>query len=191
MQKHDDEADGAAKGASSVAQAVAALRTRWGMPLSYIEADTADDRPVPASMLASMPAARSGSEALAELLLRAPAYRCERFDGHVLLYPRAPLWDSRLAGAAGTPGTAMPRLQAAMALIARLRAAMPALADLSDPDMVGDSGSPVHADTVALPAEATVVEHLAALLGPDPHLVLSLTRMDGGGRYLHFERTGA
>lgn len=189
MQEQDNEEESGAESApSSVGQAVAALRARWGMPLSHIEAeadaDAADDYLVPALPTV----ARSGSEALAKLLLRALAYRCERFDGHVLLYPRAPLWDSRLAGGPTTP---MPRLQAATDLIARLRAATPALADLSDPDMLGDSGAPVHAGMVALPAEGTLAQHLAALLGPDPLLVLSLTRTAGGGRYLHFERIGA
>ncbi len=133
-----------------------------------------------------MPEPGGDTEAVLDALVsQAPAYVWAEVAGHYVLYPRAAVWETRVGG---VQINAVPRLEAATQFVVHARAAVPELADLSEPPMLGDPRSPVYTEPVSLPLAGTILEHLAALLGPAPRTVFTVERSPFGERVLHFDR---
>jgi hypothetical protein len=162
----------------AVSRFVRTLREQRRLPVSFIEADERSD--------VSVPEAGDDVEAVLDALTsQAPVYRWSKVAEHYILYPRAAVWDTWISG---VQIANVPRLEAATQFVARVRAAVPELADLSEPPMLGDPRSPVFTQPVSLPPEGTIAQHLAALSGPDPRVVFTIERSRFGDRVLHFER---
>jgi hypothetical protein len=79
-------------------------------------------------------------------------------------------------------------LEAATQFVTQVRARVPELADLSEPPMLGDPRSPVYAQPVSLSPDGSILQHLVALLEPDPRIVFTIERTLFGDRVLHFGR---
>lgn len=108
----------------------------------------------------------------------------ERVDagGRPVILPREPDWHQVVRDVSVHQ---RPRLEAADALIeAAQRAGL--VPDLIAPVMRGDPRAPAYAQPVSLPASATLLEHLATLLGPDPELVFDVLALGEGRRLLGF-----
>jgi len=119
------------------------------------------------------------------LVAQAPAYRWSEMAGHYLLYPRPAVWDARMGGVRIAN---VPRLEAATQFVGLLQATVPGLADLSEPPMIGDPRSPVYTQTVSLPRDGPIWQHLLALLGSDPRVVFTVEPTRFGDRVVHFDR---
>jgi hypothetical protein len=120
---------------------------------------------------------------LGALVARVPIYQWTEIAGHPILYPRTAVWNASI----GRIDIAdVPRLEAAEKFVAQVRAALPELADLAEPPLIGDPRSPVYRQTVSLMPEASILEHLVELAGPYPRIVFTVERGPFGDRVLHF-----
>ncbi len=70
-----------------------------------------------------------------------------------------------------------PRWKATRAFVEHLKRTDAEFGSLTGPPIKGDPRSPVYAGRVSLPEEATVLEHLAALVGDHPNVTFSI--LDG------------
>jgi hypothetical protein len=120
---------------------------------------------------------------LGALVARVPAYQWTEIAGHSILYPRTAVWDAPIGG---VQITGLPRLEAAAKFVAQVRAAVPELADLAEPPMIGDPRSPVYRQTVSLRPEGSILEHLVELAGPYSRIAFTIERGPFGDRVLHF-----
>ncbi|HME37177.1 MAG TPA: hypothetical protein VKF84_18240 [Candidatus Sulfotelmatobacter sp.] len=173
MSEHIPSAE---EGGDAVSRFVCMLRDVRRMPVNFIQADDRIER--------SAPESGEHLEAVLDgLTMQAPIYRWSKMAGHYVLYPRAAVWDAQISG---VQITNVPRLDAGTQFVARVRTMVPELADLSEPPMIGDSRSPVYQQTVSLPHNGSILQHLVALIGPYPQIIFTIERTIFGDRSLHF-----
>jgi hypothetical protein len=125
---------------------------------------------------------------LEALVAQTARYRWRTITGHYVLYPSDPVWDSKISGIAIR---SVPRLDAATQYVTAVRSQIPALADLVEPPMKGDSRAPVYTEPVSLPLETSIVTHLVELLGTNDQLAFTIERARSGQRVLHFQQVTA
>lgn len=169
------------QGDDAVARFITMLRDTRHVPLNYIRADEHIARSV-------IEKGGSTEEQLQALVAQAPAYRWSELAGRYVVLPRAAVWDTRIDDVVIAN---IPRLEAATRFVARVRTVVPELADLAEPPMIGDPRSPVYSEAVSLPHDASILQHLVALLGADLRTVFTIERTRFGDRLLHFDRIGA
>jgi hypothetical protein len=148
------------------------------VPLNFIRADEEVDKAV-------IQERDSWEGALDALVAEAAIYRWVKLAQRYVLLPRAAVWDTQIGNVLIDNAS---RLEAATRFAAQVRTTIPMLSDLSEPPMIGDPRSPVYSQTVALPRDGTILQHLVALLGADPRIVFTIERTRFGDRVLHFDR---
>jgi hypothetical protein len=175
---NDDDDPRNEREVDAVSRFVRTLRDTWHMPVSFIQAnDESDEIRVRAS--------EHMQTMLDALISQAPVYRWSHIVEHYVVYPRTRIWDAQVGD---VQIANVPRLKAATQFILQARAAIPELADLSEPPMLGDPCSAVYSQLVSLPPTTSILEHLVALLGPDPRIVFTVELTRFGDRVLHFDR---
>lgn len=124
-------------------------------------------------------------DAIESVVAQSPAYRWQRNFGHYILHPDDPVWNTKISGVAIQQS---PRADATARYLAIVRTQIPALADLDGPPIKGDPRSLVYSALVSLPPEASIIEHLAHLLGDDQQMIFTIEADRAGGRLLHYAR---
>lgn len=174
--------DPSSQGASdAVTRFVAMLREVRHVPVNYIRADERVEGSV-------IEQGDSVEKLLDALVAQAPTYRWSDVGGRNVVLPRAGLWDTQIRDVRIANAQ---RLEAATRFVTQARTVVPELADLSTPPMIGDPRAPVYTQTVSLPRDGSILQHLAALLGADPRIIFTVERTRFGDRVLHFDRIGA
>ncbi|HEU0217507.1 MAG TPA: hypothetical protein VFQ90_12665 [Stellaceae bacterium] len=162
----------------AVERFVGLLRNARHLPVNFIQTDERVEGTV-------LEQGGSAEEWLAGLAVQAPIYRWTELAGRYVLLPQAVVWDTPIRNVLIADAS---RLEAATRLVAQIRTAVPMLADLSEPPMIGDPRSPVYSQTVSLPRDGTILQHMVALLGADRRIVFTIERTRFGDRVLHFDR---
>jgi hypothetical protein len=124
-------------------------------------------------------------DVLQEIARRAPAYRGETIDGRDVLYPAAPAFQTVLDG---VEIREMPRVEASIRYLERLRKEVPAFAELAAPLVIGNAEHPIYTTKVSLRPRGRVIENLVDLLGPDPRVYFEFDKAMSGVPELSFER---
>jgi len=162
----------------AVSRFIFALRENHRASVSFIQADERVDR------LEAQPS-DDVDAALRGLVSQAEAYRRTEQAGHLVVLPRAPVWDTLVAD---VPITDVPRLEAATKYIALIRTRVPGLSDLLEPPMKGDPSSPLYTQPVSLQPRGSIVQHFAELLGSDRSVVFTVERLISGARLFYFDQ---
>jgi hypothetical protein len=160
--------------ASSVLEAVDLLRSRSGVAVSLIAADTE-----PAIKLDLPPGSLGG--ALDSLVAHVPAYRYEVLQERVVVYPRNSPFDTKVQG---IEILGAPRIEAATRYLDWLSKALPAVGEILPPPMKGQPGAGLYSESVTIRGRARVVEHLVQLLGDNPKAFFSIVPAPSGLRML-------
>jgi hypothetical protein len=162
----------------AAARFVFALRENHRAPVSFIQADERVDR------LEAQPS-DDVDAALHGLVSQAQAYRRTEQAGHLIIFPRAPVWDMSVTDVQITD---VPRLEAATKYIALVRTRVPGLSDLLEPPMKGNPSAPIYTQPVSLQPRGSVVQHFVQLLGSDRSVVFTVERLTSGARLFYFDR---
>jgi hypothetical protein len=146
-------------------EAARTLRAKYGVPVSFFEAEVAarvtvdlDDATV--------------QDALAAIVAGAGGYEFGLVRDHLMLYSREPRYQLTL-GPEDVSG--LPRFEAANRAGTQIRGLKP-LAGMSLPSIEGDARHPLHAESISWHGPASVLERLADVAGPDPAVVVSIER---------------
>ncbi len=152
-----------------VADVVAVLREKYGVPLSFVEAEA------PATLTVKLNDA-TVEAVLASVVAQAEVYRYGLVQNHLILYS-----DERKYGIVvqGLAGTDLLRVEAANRLGTRLRD-FEEFGSLGLPYVFGDPRHPMYTDLVSLAERGTVLEYLAGIAGQSPSAVVSISRHLGG-----------
>jgi hypothetical protein len=156
---------------AALLDAVNTLREKHGVPLSFVEADTAGT--VTLALTDS-----SVEDVLTSIVAQAKDYRFGVVQGHLALYPKDAKYELRLED---LHVVKEPRIGAAQEVVQNLRLRAP-FAHLAPPLISGVMGlgqkPPLYTDLVTLKERGTVVEALVGLAGSSPSVVISVARQE-------------
>lgn len=154
---------------TSTKEAISVLRRKYGVPVSFISVP--NDKPKTVEFRDEAVTLR---EALDEFVQTWDNYTYSVVGDGLVIYPKSGPFDKVIGG---VDIKTAPRLEATRAFVAHLRRTDAEFGSLTGPPIKGDPRSPVYASRVSLPEEATVLEHLAALVADDPNVTFSI--LDG------------
>jgi hypothetical protein len=117
-----------------------------------------------------------------------PDLEWRRVGPRYVIYPKRESWNQSVSGV--PTGTAS-RIDAADALVHLARAQHTDLADLAEPPIKGDPGSPVFADPVTLQPGQSILANFINLLGDNERLAFIVERVPSGVRVLYFHVVSA
>ncbi|UCC31811.1 MAG: hypothetical protein JSU86_05940 [Phycisphaerales bacterium] len=151
----------------STTEAINVLRHKYGVPVSFIS--VADEKPE---------AVQFGDEeltlrnALDEFVQTRGAYTYSLVAGRLVVHPKSEPFKKVISA---IEIRNKPRLDAMWAFVEHLKRTHVEFANLIPPAILGNPEAPLFAEPVsALKEKATVVEHLAALLGDNPNVMFSI-----------------
>ena len=154
----------------STTEAIDVLRHKYGVPVSFIS--IADEKP---KIVQFRDEERLMlREALDQFVRTREGYTYSLVGDRLMVYPKSGPFEKTIGG---VNIRVVPRLQATEAFIEHLKRTDAEFGNLGGPGIKGDDRAPVYTDRVSLPAQATVLEHLAALLGENPNVTFSI--LDG------------
>lgn len=164
----------------STAEAINVLRHKYGVPLSFIS--VTDEKPETVEFRDEELTLR---DALDEFVQTWDDYTYTVVGGGLVVYPKLGPFHKVIGG---VDIRNAPRWEAARAFVAHLKRTDAEFGNLIGPGIKGDPRAPLYTEPVSLLAEATVLEHLAALLGDNPNVMFSI--VDGrrsGSRFFVLE----
>jgi len=121
------------------------------------------------------------TDVLREVSRQVPAYMVDVVQERVVLRPRRPEYQSVVRG---IDLKDVERFEAAGRYASELARQVPFFADLGGPPLLGNPNIPLFKEKVSLDPEATVMQHLAQLLGDDPKVVFLLIKAKSGAPML-------
>jgi hypothetical protein len=141
-----------------VEKAVAELCDMSDLPLSFIHSD---------SLAKISLDLRPGTvrQALEAIVKEAPEYRYAVVGERLVMYPRDPIWETRLDDVKLGPG---PRVVVTREMAKELARRLPAFADLGGPWILGDSRGYTYRDIVSVRGPGSILELLLQLPGSRP-----------------------
>jgi hypothetical protein len=138
--------------------AVAEISKQSELPLSFIHSD---------SLAKISLDLRPGTvrQALDAIVEQAPEYRYAVVGERLVMYPRDPIWETRLDDVKLGPG---PRVVVTGEMAKELARRLPAFADLGGPWILGDSRGYTYRDVVSVRGPGSILELLLQLPGSRP-----------------------
>ena len=150
----------------STTEAIDVLRHKYGVPVSFIS--VADEKPVAVQLRDEWLTLR---EALDEFVRTREGYTYALVADRLVVYPKSGPFE-KVIGQVGMRNT--PRLEAIAAFVEHLKRTHAEFGNLAPGGFVGNPQAPLYAEPISLPEEATVLEHLVALLGDNPSVIFSI-----------------
>lgn len=151
----------------STTEAIDVLRHKYGVPVSFIS--VANENPETVDLRDEELTLR---EAMHEFVQVRERYTYSLVRGHLVVYPKSGPFKKVIGG---VDIRNAPRWEATYAFVDHVRRTDAEFGNLTHPAIKGDPHrAPLYADRVSLPEEATVLEHLAALLGDNPNVMFSI-----------------
>lgn len=150
----------------SATEAIKVLRDKYGVPVSFIS--------IPNEKLKTV---ESRDEeltlqgALDEFVRSREGYSYALVGDRLVVYPKVGPFEKVIDG---VDIRNAPRLEATVAFVDHLKRTHLAFGSLGGPGIKGDRRAPLYTEPVSLLEEATVLEHLAALLGDNPNVMFSI-----------------
>lgn len=165
----------------SATEAVNVLRHKYGVPVSFISIPNEKPKTVePRHEELTL------RRALDEFVQTRDGYTYRVVGNCLVVYPKSGPFD-RVIG--GVDIRDVPRWEATRAFVEHLKRTGAEFGNLGGPPIKGDFRSPVYAGRVSLREEATVLEHLAALVGDHSNVTFSiLDRRRSGTRVCALEQ---
>jgi hypothetical protein len=154
---------------TSIKEAINVLRRKYGVPVSFISIP--NDKPKTVEFPDEELTLR---DALDEFVQTWDDYTYSVVGDALVVHPKSGPFDKVIGG---VDIRNAPRLEATRAFVAHLKRTYAEFGSLTGPPIKGDPRSPVYAGRVSLPEAATVLEHLAALVGDHPNVTFSI--LDG------------
>ncbi len=150
----------------SAMEAINVLRHKYGVPVAFISVP--DEKP---EFVEFRDEELTLRETLDRLVQRRDGYTYSLVRDHLVVYPKSGPFKKVIAG---VDIRNAPRWEATGAFVEHLKRTEAEFANLTGPPIKGDFRAPVYADRVSLPEEASVLEHLAALLGDNLNVTFSI-----------------
>lgn len=151
-------------------EAIDVLRHKYGVPVSFIS--VADEKPETVQFRDEELRLREAMDHFVQMRER---YTYSLVRDHLVVYPKSGPFKKVIGG---VDIRNAPRWEATFAFVEHLKRTDAEFGNLIGPGIKGDPHrAPLYADRVSLAEEATVLEHLAALLGDNPNVMFSI--MDG------------
>lgn len=150
----------------SATEAINVLRHKYGVAVAFISVagEKAEDVQFRDEELTLR-------NALDEFVQSRDGYTHSLVGDRLMVYPKSGPFKKVIGG---VDIRNAPRLEATVAFVEHLKRTEAEFRNLIGPGIKGDPRAPVYADRVSLPEEATVLEHLAALLGDNPNVTFSI-----------------